>query len=190
MAMRMGHSAFLGFISLLLKSCPSQHCRALGGTARNTKEREGFVGLLLLSRSVGSNSLRPHRLQPARLHCPGILQGVFLTQESNPRLLHWEAGSLLLSHQGSPASGPLGDLEPEALGSLETCERKLLRWVLFEQASSDPDDCLCFEVKYSPRTPISGLSNFPETSMGGGEHRLITDQAQGFGSRCKHHFGR
>ena len=36
----------------------------------------------------------------------GILEWVaisfFPTQESNPRLLHWQVGSLLLSHQGSP----------------------------------------------------------------------------------------
>ena len=30
-----------------------------------------------------------------------LLLGVFLTQGSNPRLLHWPAGSLLLSHLGS-----------------------------------------------------------------------------------------
>ena len=31
------------------------------------------------------------------------LQGIFPTQGSNPCLLHWQAGSLPLSHQGSPA---------------------------------------------------------------------------------------
>ena len=31
-----------------------------------------------------------------------LLQGIFLTQGSNPRLLHWQADSLPLSHQGSP----------------------------------------------------------------------------------------
>ena len=30
-----------------------------------------------------------------------LLQGIFLTQELNLHLLHWQAGSLLLSHQGS-----------------------------------------------------------------------------------------
>ena len=39
--------------------------------------------------------------------CPGqdmehfLLQGIFLTQGSNPCLLHWQADSLPLSHQGS-----------------------------------------------------------------------------------------
>ena len=34
--------------------------------------------------------------------CHFLLQGVFLTQESNLRLLHWQADSLPLSHQRSP----------------------------------------------------------------------------------------
>ena len=53
------------------------------------------------SRSVMSDSLRPHGLQPTRLPCPWdfpgkntgvgshfLLQGIFQTQESNPFLLH------------------------------------------------------------------------------------------------------
>ena len=36
--------------------------------------------------------------------CHFLLQ-IFLTQGSNPRLLHWQAGSLPLSHQGSPLKG-------------------------------------------------------------------------------------
>ena len=53
----------------------------------------------------------PRGLQPARLLCPwdspgknagvgchALLQGIFLT----PRLVHWQVGSLPLSHQGSP----------------------------------------------------------------------------------------
>ena len=56
---------------------------------------------------------RLHGLQPARLLCPrdspgentgagghALLQGVFLTQGSNPHLLHWQACCLLLSHLG------------------------------------------------------------------------------------------
>ena len=59
--------------------------------------------------------LRPHGLQPARLLCPWgfpakktgagchlLLQGIFPTQGSNPRPLHWQVNSLPLSHQGSP----------------------------------------------------------------------------------------
>ena len=60
----------------------------------------------------------PHGLKPARLFCPWnfsdkstgkgchfLLQGLFLTQGSNPcllRLLYWQADSLLLHHLGSP----------------------------------------------------------------------------------------
>ena len=63
----------------------------------------------------------PRGLQPARLLCPWrfpgkdtrvgchfLLQGIFLTQGSNPGLLHlllWQADSLPLSHQGSPLQG-------------------------------------------------------------------------------------
>ena len=63
--------------------------------------------------SVMFNFLQPHGLQPIRLLCPwnflgqntGVgchffLQGIFLPQQLNPYLLHWQAGSLLLSHQG------------------------------------------------------------------------------------------
>ena len=55
----------------------------------------------VLSRSVESNSLPPHELYPTRLLCPwaspgkntgggchAFLQGIFLTQGSNPGLLH------------------------------------------------------------------------------------------------------
>ena len=34
--------------------------------------------------------------------CCFLLQGIFSTQGSNPSLLHWQADSLLMSHQGSP----------------------------------------------------------------------------------------
>ena len=63
-----------------------------------------------LSSSVVSNSVRLHRLQPARLFCPWdfpgkntragchfLQQRIFLTQGLNLRplcLLHWEVGSL------------------------------------------------------------------------------------------------
>ena len=68
--------------------------------------------------SVRSNSLWTQGLSPARLLCPWnipgkntrvgwhfLFQGIFLTQGSNLcplNLLHWQAYSLPLSHQGSP----------------------------------------------------------------------------------------
>ena len=36
-----------------------------------------------------------------RVGCHFLLQCIFLTQGSNPRLLHWQADSLLLSNKGS-----------------------------------------------------------------------------------------
>ena len=69
---------------------------------------------LLFSHSAAS-PVQPHGLQPARLLCPWdfpgkntgvgchfLLQGIFLTQGSNPHLLHWQADSVVLSHQGNP----------------------------------------------------------------------------------------
>ena len=74
--------------------------------------------MCVLSRSVISDSLRSHGLQPSRLLCqwdsPGkctgvgchaLLQGIFPTQGSNLCLfclLHWQAGSLPLVKPGKP----------------------------------------------------------------------------------------
>ena len=72
-------------------------------------DRDIFVHACQVA-SVMSDSLQPHELQPTRPLCPwdfpgkktgvscdALLQGIFPTQESNPRLLgllHWQAGSL------------------------------------------------------------------------------------------------
>ena len=61
--------------------------------------------------------LWPHRLYPSRLLCPWnfsgkntavgchfLLQGIFLTQGSNPGLLHCRQMLYHLSHQGSPGN--------------------------------------------------------------------------------------
>ena len=71
--------------------------------------------------SVLSDSLWPSGLQPTRILCPwdfpgkntgvgchSLLQEIFLNQGSNPRLLHWQADSWPLSHQGSIQ--PTGDM--------------------------------------------------------------------------------
>ena len=73
----------------------------------------------VFSHSVVSNSWQPYELQPARLFClwdfPDkntgagchfLLQGIFLTQGPNLRLLyllHWQADSLPLRCLGSPS---------------------------------------------------------------------------------------
>ena len=75
------------------------------------------VSLFSVSFSVVSNSLRPHRLYPARLlwswNSPSknigvgihsLPQEIFLTQGSNPGLPHCRQILYHLSHQGSPKS--------------------------------------------------------------------------------------
>ena len=74
---------------------------------------------------VVPDSWRPHGLYRATLLCPWdfpgkntevgchfFLQEIFLIQESNPHLLHWQVASLLLSHVGSPHL-PLNLLKPQ-----------------------------------------------------------------------------
>ena len=70
---------------------------------------------MCISRSVVSDFLRPHGLQPARLLCPwnspgkntgvdnySLLQGIYPTQGLNPGLPHCRQIFYHLSHQGSP----------------------------------------------------------------------------------------
>ena len=86
----------------------------------------------MLGRSVISNSLQPHGLWPARLLCPWnspgqktgvgscfLLQGIFLTKESNSGPLPCRQILYQWSHQGSP---------------------KILEWVAypFSRGSSQP----------------------------------------------------
>ena len=74
----------------------------------------------MLSHSSVLDSLQLHGLSPARLLCPwdfsdknigvgchSLLQEIFLTQVSEPRLLHWQVDSLPLSHLGS-LKAPIG----------------------------------------------------------------------------------
>ena len=46
--------------------------------------------------------------------CHFLLQEVFLTQGSNPCLLHWQAGSLPLSHQENPSNTVTSFKNPES----------------------------------------------------------------------------
>ena len=77
-----------------------------GGKCREKNKAESE------SRSVMSDSLRPHGLYPARLLCPwdspskntgvghhNLLQGIFLTQGQNPGLPHCRRILYHLSHQ-------------------------------------------------------------------------------------------
>ena len=69
----------------------------------------------MFSHSVVSDSLQPHGLYPARLLCPldfpvkntgvgchFVLQGIFMTQGSDSRLLRWQVGSGPPSPWGTP----------------------------------------------------------------------------------------
>ena len=75
----------------------------------------GFAGEESVSRSVVSDSLQSHGLEPARVLSPwdfpgknsrvgshSLLQGIFLTRGWNPGLLHCRQILYHLSHQGSP----------------------------------------------------------------------------------------
>ena len=85
----------------------------------NIEECVVFFFLTLYVYSVMSNSLQPHGLQPTRLpHLWNflgkntgagsyfLLQGIFLTQGSNPpplsRLLHWQDGFFTIEPPGKP----------------------------------------------------------------------------------------
>ena len=74
-----------------------------------------WKGYVCVSHSVMSYSLQSHELWSTRLLCPWdfpgkstrvgchfLLQGIFLTQGSNPSLLHCRQTLYPLSHQGSP----------------------------------------------------------------------------------------
>ena len=86
---------------------------------------------------VLSDSLRSHGLYPARLLCPWdfpgkdtevtchfLLQGMFLTQGSNPRLLHWQAEFFTTEPPGKPPSPIKGKVLSTKLSLLEKAGRK------------------------------------------------------------------
>ena len=85
------------------------------GRANNTKLIIIEKKVKLIESQSCLNSFQPHGLQPTRLLCPwdspskntrvgspSLLQGIFLTQGSNPGLLHCKHMLYCLSHQGSP----------------------------------------------------------------------------------------
>ena len=47
-------------------------------------------------------SMEFSRQEYSTVGCYALLWGIFPTQGLNPHLLHWQASSLQLSHQGSP----------------------------------------------------------------------------------------
>ena len=80
-----------------------------------------------LNKLIFIDSLWPHRLQPTRLLCPwnspgkntgmghhSLLQGIFLTQGSNPDLPRCMQILYCLSHQGSPGKAYTRDFTADA----------------------------------------------------------------------------
>ena len=87
-----------------------------------------------VSSSVMSDSLQPHGLQPSRLLCPwdspgkntgvgchSLLQGIFLTQESNLGIPHCRQILYHLSHQES-FGGSLFEKTSSAASAKPTCK--------------------------------------------------------------------
>ena len=70
---------------------------ALEGNSGQKTGRSGFYGF---PDPVGL--VTQLCLTLTRVGCHFLLQGIFLMQGFNPRLLHWQVNSLPLSHQGSP----------------------------------------------------------------------------------------
>ena len=82
---------------------------------RTTTQKYWASQVVLVSRSVVPDSLRPHGLQPTRLLCPWdfpgkdtarillpfAFPGIFLTQGSNPDLLHCRQILYRLSYKGT-----------------------------------------------------------------------------------------
>ena len=119
------------------------------------------VCVCVFSRSVVSDSLQPHGRKPSRLLCPWnfpgnntgaschfLLQGVFLTQGSNPHLLHllhWQedffphttwGSSVCMSVLVSQFAPPSGPLLPctcihSLLLCLHSCPASRFIWTIF-----------------------------------------------------------
>ena len=96
----------------------TRKCYTICGILASLHEKQKISDIytcVCVSRSVVSNSLQPHGLQPSRVLCPRafpgkntgvgyhyLLQGIFPTQESNPGLLPCRLIPYHLSSQGSP----------------------------------------------------------------------------------------
>ena len=82
------------------------------------------------------------------MSCHFFLQGIFQIQGSNPHLLHWQADSLPLSHQGSPSqrivvfSKSLSHLQLSVTPSTPACQAPLsftISWSLLRFMSIESE---------------------------------------------------
>ena len=85
---------------------------SIPGSERYPGERNGTMSMGFPDKNTGES-------------CHFLLQGIFLTQGSNPHLLHWQADSLPLSHLGSPLDAFV-------------CSQIVLRVIYFSIDQSDP----------------------------------------------------
>ena len=88
-------------------TCKLQTCRHLKLSAVCVFSHLSCVQLFCDPRDCSPPGFSVHGISQVRILgwvCHFLLQGIFLNQGSNPRLLHWQADSLPLSHQGSPNS--------------------------------------------------------------------------------------
>ena len=89
-----GYSSSCGGLVTAVASLASGHGLSLGHADFSSSGGTWAQELWLLASE--------HRLNSCELSCSTAC-GIFLDQGSNLCLLHWQADSLLLSHQGSPA---------------------------------------------------------------------------------------
>ena len=100
--------------------CSWHHCTQQPRNRNTFPLTDGRVKMWwvrVLSRSVVSDSLQPHGIEPASFLCPryspgkntgvsnlslSLLQRIFPIQGLNLYLLHWQVDSVPLRHQGSP----------------------------------------------------------------------------------------
>ena len=111
-------------------------CHSILGKMEMITSPTSGILCVRVSRSVVSDSLRPHGLWPTRLLCPwdsprrntgvgchSLLQGIFLTQGWNPGLLH---GRQILYHLSRQDYG--GD-------SVHRCMELWAGWALHQQSA-------------------------------------------------------
>ena len=139
----------------LLTSMASQHKEQQTAELRSHGGEE-----VKCSRSVVSNSLRPHKLQRSRLLCPWdfpgnstgvdchfLLQGIFPTQGSNPGLPHCRQTLYHLSHQGSITTQSGGITTQSFQFSKQYSQ--FLAMTLFYNLSKHTEQVFCGETKSS-----------------------------------------
>ena len=125
-----------------------------------------------------SNSSQAHGLQLARLLCPwdspgkntgvvchALLQEMILIQGSNLHLLHWQAYSLPLSHQGSPTTGSnfvhLQKQKHQPSGQAFGLQKKSLAWAWGPAHPHPGEDTLALQQPHPEEEGLKVLTVSP-----------------------------